>query len=243
MRLFLQDAGDVAVEHADGEAFDDGGFTDAGLADEDGIVFRPAGEYLHGSADFLVAADDRVDFSLTGHFDKIAAIALKGLVFFFGVLVGDALPAADFFQGREDSVVIDGVDAEDLLRLALYLCEGEQKVLGGNKFVLEPVGFLLGLVEDVVERPARAGLGAGGFGEALQLAGDDPANALGVGAELLEKGIEYAIRFGQQGGEQMKGGNLRVIHLLRRLLAREMASWALMVSFSNRIVPPDGVGG
>ncbi len=165
--LVLQDGGDVAVEHADGQAFDDGGFADAGLADEDGIVLGAAGKDLHGAADFLVAADDRVDLSLPGHLDEVAAIALQGLVFVFGVLVGHALAAADFLEGGQDRVVIHAADGKDFLGFALHLGEGEEQMLGGNVFILEPVGFFFGLVEDIVERTARAGLGAGGFGEAI----------------------------------------------------------------------------
>ena len=149
--LVLQHGGHVAVEHADGQAFDDGRLADARLADQHGIVLGPAGQHLHGAADFLVAADDRIDLPLPGHLDQIAAVSLQGLVFVFGVLVGDALAAADFLEGREDGVVVDAADGKDFLRLALHLRQGQQQMLGGDVFVLEPVGFLLGLVEDIVE--------------------------------------------------------------------------------------------
>ncbi len=103
IRLFLQHRRHVAVEHADGEPFDDGGLSDARLADQHGVVFGSPGQHLHRPADLLVATDDRIDLALPGHLDQIAAVALQGLVFFFGVLVGDALPAANFFQTRSES--------------------------------------------------------------------------------------------------------------------------------------------
>ncbi len=152
--LVLQHGRHVAVEHADGQALDDGRLADARLADQHGIVFGAAGQDLHGAADFLVAADDRVDLSLPGHLDQIAAVALQGLVFVFGILVGHALAAANFLQRGEDRVVIDAADGKDFLRLALHLGQGQQQMLGGNVFILEPVGFLLGLIEDIVQRPA-----------------------------------------------------------------------------------------
>ena len=55
-----------AVDDALREAFDDGGFTHARFADEDGVVFVAALQDLHGAADFFVAADDGVDFALLG---------------------------------------------------------------------------------------------------------------------------------------------------------------------------------
>lgn len=54
---------DIAGDDAACEAFDDGGFADAGFADEDGVVFGPAREDLEDATDFVVAADDGVDFS------------------------------------------------------------------------------------------------------------------------------------------------------------------------------------
>ena len=63
--------------------------------------------------------------------------------------------------------MIYAADGKDFFGFAFYLGEGEEQVFGGDVFVLETVGFFFGLVEDIVERSARAGLGAGGFGEAI----------------------------------------------------------------------------
>src|SRR4029450_5700627 len=59
--LPLQRLGDVAGDDSLREPFDDRGLADAGLADQDGIVLRPAREHLDDAADLLVAADDRVE--------------------------------------------------------------------------------------------------------------------------------------------------------------------------------------
>ena len=55
--------GHVAGDDALREAFDDGGFADAGLADEHGIVLGAAAEHLHDAADLFVAADDGVELA------------------------------------------------------------------------------------------------------------------------------------------------------------------------------------
>ena len=52
---------DVAGDDPLGEALDDRGLADAGLADEHGVVLRAAAEDLDDAADLLVAADDRIE--------------------------------------------------------------------------------------------------------------------------------------------------------------------------------------
>ena len=44
--------------------FGDRGLADAGLADQHRIVLGPAGEHLDRAADFLVAADHRVELAV-----------------------------------------------------------------------------------------------------------------------------------------------------------------------------------
>ena len=61
-----QRLGDVAGDDALGEALDDRGLADAGLADEDGVVLRAAAEDLDDAADLVVAADDRVELAVVG---------------------------------------------------------------------------------------------------------------------------------------------------------------------------------
>ena len=81
-RLVLQRLRHVAGNDAAREPFHDRGFAHAGLADENRIVFRPAREHLHDAADFVVAADHRIDLP--------AARAL-------GQVAGRISPASDIF--------------------------------------------------------------------------------------------------------------------------------------------------
>ena len=64
--LSFRTLGHVAVDDAQGQALDDGGLADAGLADQHGIVLGAAGEHLDGAADLLVAADHRVQLAGRG---------------------------------------------------------------------------------------------------------------------------------------------------------------------------------
>ena len=77
-------------DDAAGEAFDDGGFADAGLADEDGVVFGAAGEDLDDAADLLVAADDGVELAAAGELGEVFGVLFERLELALGGLVGDA---------------------------------------------------------------------------------------------------------------------------------------------------------
>ena len=59
----FQGLGHVAVDDPQGQPFDDGRLADARLADQHGIVLRAAREDLDHAADFLVAADDRIELA------------------------------------------------------------------------------------------------------------------------------------------------------------------------------------
>ena len=141
--LVLQCFGYVARQDALREPLDDGRLAHAGFADEHGVVLRPPGEHLHAAADFLVAADDRIELALAGGFNQVAAVAFERLIRVFGVLRVDAGASADFLEGREDVVALGGVELEDLLGVARHVREREQQVLGRDVLVLHAVGFLL----------------------------------------------------------------------------------------------------
>ena len=93
--LVLQSFGHVAGDDSLREAFDDGGFADAGLADEHGIIFRAARENLDDAADFFVASDDRIELAAAGLFGQVAGVFVQRLKLGFGILVGNFLRAAD----------------------------------------------------------------------------------------------------------------------------------------------------
>src|SRR5205823_6287653 len=64
--------GEVALDDHLGEALDDGGLADAGLAEQDGVVLGPTREDLDDPLDFILAADDRVELPLAGQVGQVA---------------------------------------------------------------------------------------------------------------------------------------------------------------------------
>ena len=62
------------------ETFDDGGFAHTRFAGEDGVVLAAAHEDVHALADFLVAADDGINFALAGFFREVGGEAFQRLL-------------------------------------------------------------------------------------------------------------------------------------------------------------------
>src|SRR6185503_3660866 len=71
--LVLERLGHLALDDVLGEALDDGGLADAGLADQDRVVLGAPGQHLHDPLDLLAAADDRVELALAGGLSQVAA--------------------------------------------------------------------------------------------------------------------------------------------------------------------------
>ena len=142
--------GDVAGDDALGEALDDGGLADAGLADQHGVVLRAAREDLDDAADLVVAADDRVELAVLGVLREVAAELLQRLVLLLGALVGDAVRAADLLD-RLVSGLVGGAVAVEGVAASPRLGAGqrEQDVLGGDVLVVELAGLALGEAQDV----------------------------------------------------------------------------------------------
>ena len=73
-----QQFGHVAVDDQLGQALDDGGLADAGLAEQHGVVLGAAAEDLDDALDFVLPADDRVELALAGQLGQVAAEAVQG---------------------------------------------------------------------------------------------------------------------------------------------------------------------
>ena len=54
-----------------GQALDNGGLAHTGLADQDGVVLRPARQDLHHTFDFFGASDDGIELAVTGELGQV----------------------------------------------------------------------------------------------------------------------------------------------------------------------------
>ena len=174
----LEAVGHVAVGDAQREAFGDRGLADAGLADQDRVVLGPAGEDLHGAADFLVAADHGIELARLGHFGEVAGVFAERVVGFLragGVRLPPAAQVGDRCLERL------GGEARRLQRLprsgGRRQRQREQHALDGDVAVAALGRGLLGLVEHahrvVVEARGRLRAAARNRGDLAQR-GVDP---------------------------------------------------------------------
>ena len=60
------------------ETFDDGRLADAGLADENGIVLRPARKNLDDALQLLGAPDDRIELALPRLLGQVPSVSVHG---------------------------------------------------------------------------------------------------------------------------------------------------------------------
>ncbi len=72
-----QRLGNIALDHALGEALGDGGLADAGFADQRRVVLRPPGENLDDAFDFVIAANHRVQLVIAGQLREVAAVRVE----------------------------------------------------------------------------------------------------------------------------------------------------------------------
>ena len=212
-----QRLGNVAVHDPLGQALDDRGLADAGLADQHRVVLGAAGEDLDHAADLVVAPDHGVELALVGLLREVAAEALQRLVLLLRVHVGHAVRAADLLDGLGDVVAlgqaVDGVG------------EGEQQVLGGDVLVAELAGLALGGAQDVQQLARGGGLAGAGRdrGQAVERAADLAAEGARVGAHLAQHGADDPLLLVEQREQQVLGRGLAVAAVGRqadRLLDR-----------------------
>ena len=165
----LEGVGDVAVDDALGEALDDGGLADAGLADEHRVVLRTPAQHLHDAADLRVTTDDRVQLALLRGGREVHGVLLQRLVGVLGVLAGDAPAASHGGQALPQPRLGQPHVGQDLLRAGLGAGQGDEEVLGRDVVVLHRGGQVERGRQHARQRGRGRGLLDGGTAGAGQL--------------------------------------------------------------------------
>jgi hypothetical protein len=203
-----------------GQTFDDGSFPDAGLADQNGIVFPAAGKNLDDAANLGVAADDRVKISLPGQFDQIAPVFFERLEFLFGILVGDLMAAADGFESVQNILFFDPVHFQKAFDLIVNLRQRNQQVLGRNELILHLLRHVLRRFEDLQGGGIETHFphGATDLRQALQLDVNNRFELLQIRPDFLHEGPDQSLILFEQGPEQMERLQLRISVILRQAM-------------------------
>ncbi len=164
--MSCQAFGHVAVDDAQRQALDDRGLADARLADQHRIVLGPARQHLDGAADFLVAADHRVELAVAGGLGQIARVFFQRVV---GVFSRRAVGGAALAQGLDGGVEVLRRHAgigEDLPGFAaLFQSQREQKAFNGDEAVAGLFACLLGGIEYPRQRRVEIDLSGAAAGD------------------------------------------------------------------------------
>jgi len=205
--LVLEAFGNVALDDAVREAFDDGGLADARFADEHRIVLRASREHLDHAADLLIAADDWVELSATGVFGQVATVLFERLEGLLRILARDAVAASHFLE-RGEQVVAADPDA---------LVQRQKDMLDREVLVTERAALAVGAFERLAEGPAHLRVGTAiGLGELGEHFVDLVAQAERGHANTLEHREHDGALLGQHRGEEVIRRDLRVVAGSRR---------------------------
>ncbi|GBD28426.1 hypothetical protein HRbin31_00443 [bacterium HR31] len=126
------------------EPLHDGGLAYSGLADEHGVVLRPAAQHVDHPPDLLVPPDHRVQLALTGQLGEVTAVTLQHLVLGLRPGVGDPHPPPDLRQGPQHHLLGDPVLLEHPTGAGLRrIRHGQEEVFGARVLVPHPLRFAL----------------------------------------------------------------------------------------------------
>ena len=153
----------VTGDDALGQTFGDGGLADARLADEGGVVLRPAREDLDDPLDLLLAADDGVDLAGPDGIGQVDAELVDGRRLAGPLGLGGRSGAARLGQDADDLVAdlveIDAQRLEDAGGDALaFAHEAQEQVLGADVVVAQPPGLVDGQLDDPLGARRQADL-------------------------------------------------------------------------------------
>ena len=146
--LVLQALGHVAVDDAQRQAFDDRGLADAGLADEHGVILGAPRQHLDGAADFLVAADHRIELAVARRLRQVAGVFLEGIVGVLGRRAVGGAALAQSFDRRVQVLRRHAGIGQDLTGVAAFLRrQRQQQPFDSDETVAGLLAHLLGSIE------------------------------------------------------------------------------------------------
>ncbi len=237
--LVLQQLRHVRVRDPLGEALDDGGLADAGLADQHRVVLRAAREDLHDPLDLRLAADDRVELAVGGELREVAAELveqLRGLLALAlraaGARTGPATAAAALATTagtgqHADDLVADllrvGVEVEqDARRDALVLAhEAEQDVLGADVVVAEAQRLAQRKLQDLLGARREGDLAGRDLLTGADDAHDLGAHALDGDVQALEHARSETLLLAQQAEQDVLRADVVVLERPGLLLGED----------------------
>ncbi len=221
--LVLQRLGHVAGRDALGDALHDGGLADARLADQHRVVLGPSGQHLHRPPHLLVAADDRVQLSLSGHRRQVAGVFGQRLVAPLGLGVGHALGSTHLGQRLQQPIPGDAQLGQRPGGGAEVLADQrQQQVLARDVFVLELLRLLGRLLQEFLQAAADVDVGGGAAHLRLLLQRfiDAGADRLGFHPQLAQQCRDDAVVLADQRAQHVLGADFLMVAAAGQIAGR-----------------------
>src|SRR5690606_20863420 len=189
------------------------GFTDPGLADEDGVVLGTPLKDLDSATNFVVPANDGVELATSGALGQVGGVFIERFAIGFTFGVGYRFASADRFDGGFQRLALQTGFAQYPPCLTLVVDKGKQEQLAGDVCVATTGGLFVGTREHRLQVPADLNvlvdalhLWQGGY-RRVQI-GHDPVHCH---AGACEQAACATIRIGQQGGQHMNRLDIGVV--------------------------------
>ena len=139
--------GHLVIDDALGQTLDDRRLADAGFADQHRVVLRAPLQHLDHAADFLVAADDRIELGFLGERGQVDRVLLQRLALLLGIFAFHFFTSAHpLDRGFEVGLVRAG-GLQGLADLALVVERGEHEQLAGDERIAALLRQLVGDVQ------------------------------------------------------------------------------------------------
>ena len=218
--LVRQEGRNFAVDDALRKSFDNGGLSDAGIADQNRIVLGPAAEDLNDAIDFRIAADQRIENAVHRGLRQIARELAEQRRFF-------RLDQRLAVDNRSSQFLADRVQTQSALvqdfrsNALLFAQNSQQQVLGADMAMIQPLRFFGGVGENSLalvrkrQIDRRRHLLANG-----RPAFDLLANALDRG-RIAKKPIGQVLVFTDQAQQQVFGFDRRAAELAGLVASKE----------------------
>ncbi len=181
----------IAINNALGQPFHNGGLAHPRFTNQDRVVFATACQHLNGPADFLIPANNGVQFALLGNFGHIPCIFFKCVKISFSIFAGHSASLADcgngFFQCLRGGPIV----FECLTSRAVGRGQSNQKAVLRHKAIPGFLGNLFGGIQCPYQIGGGCGLACattlhfGKLGQSLFIGGP---HTIGVAASCPDQG-------------------------------------------------------
>ena len=220
--LVLQLFGDILLHDSLGKPLGNGGFANAGFADQDRVVLRLPGQNADDVPDFLVTADHRIHLLLSCPLDQIGAVLFQRVVGSLRVVGGDSLIAPDFLQSLQNTLLCNLIGLEQLLHAAPgSFQKSKEQMLHRHILVLHGLRLLLRRIERGLyvgaDIKAVHGLTCPHAGDLSQLGFRRRFQTFHRNVHLFQQLRGQTALLPQQCQKQM-----HLLHLLMRILDRQL---------------------